>query len=439
MTATRLSVNELSSRILSAIADKMSAIVPCSKCHGRGHGQWGKLGKDGLMRCTTKNFAEVKGHRINCPGTIDAVRIWAVANYTHPQNLPAETRATLKSYFVDPPIPSPPGLPAKFKPVMDRLKAEFSREHAEGPNSKKPETVEELKKELERLQRREKEMFLLLQDVEVVLVPRWRQHSATLVKELTHARETHLLPTTQAGPASYASAVLKGSGPSRGSKNPTTKAANKIAKQAFAGVVALPAEKQPGAIATLLKTGRCTEANVSISPRDPPAKRAPLSQINTISDIKNAGLKERVQQLTTVLLQGIKPMAISGLRNMIAQASGVEPNAIVYIRRAGRNVELCLASPAAAAKVRLWFRREDVGSPPSQSDTYSPYDGEDSKTQATIVKSLAREATQAREMAVILKLYLQTPDSLRETFRQELDARVGTKSRGGPAEGARAQ
>ncbi|KAJ3099358.1 hypothetical protein HDU96_010725 [Phlyctochytrium bullatum] len=146
LTATRLSVNELSPRILSAIADKMSAIVPCSKCHGRGHGQWGKLGKDGLMRCTTKNFAEVKGHRIDCPGIIDVVRIWAVANYTHPQNLPAETRATLKSYFVAPPIPPPPGLPARFKPVMERLRAEFSREHAEGPNGRKPETVDELKK-----------------------------------------------------------------------------------------------------------------------------------------------------------------------------------------------------------------------------------------------------------------------------------------------------
>ncbi|KAJ3099360.1 hypothetical protein HDU96_010727 [Phlyctochytrium bullatum] len=282
-------------------------------------------------------------------------------------------------------------------------------------------------------------MFLILQDVEDVLVPRWRQHSATLVKELTRARESHLSPTTQTGPTSYATAVSKGGGPATSSKNSAAKVANKVAKQAFAGVVALPAEKQPSAIATLLKTGRCTEANVSISPRDPPAKRAPLTHINDISDVKNAGLKDRVQQLTTVQLQGIKPMAISGLRNMIAQAAGIEPNAIVYIRRAGRNVELCLASPEAAAKVRRWFVREDVGPAPPHSDAYSPYDGEDSKTQESIVKSLAMEAAQAREMAVILKLYLQTPTPLREAFRKELEARTGTKSRGGPAEGARAQ
>ncbi|KAJ3095342.1 hypothetical protein HDU96_001213 [Phlyctochytrium bullatum] len=128
---------------------------------------------------------------------------------------------------------------------------------------------------------------------------------------------------------------------------------------------------------------------------------------------------------------GMKPMATSGIRNMIAQAAGMEPNAIVYVRRAGRNVKLCLASPEAAAKVRHWFIKDDVGPAPSQSDTYSPFDGEDSKTQETIAKSLAREAAQAREMAVIVKLYLQTPAPLREAFRRELDDRTSRGPSGG--------
>ncbi|KAI8839628.1 hypothetical protein BC829DRAFT_447153 [Chytridium lagenaria] len=187
-------------------------------------------------------------------------------------------------------------------------------------------------------------------------------------------------------------------------RQPATKSTP--AAKALEAIGKLAEADRPEAYHKMLTTGRNPINNTYLGRKVAAARRAPIA-IETIEDIQNDYLRTRVEALTEIRVENLKPSTLTELKNTLAGAAEIPRSAFGSIIRHGKETQ--------------FFIRKH-GDTWEKLNTYLSNTAKTSPIRVITTNQFAKEAAQSPDMATTIKLLTILPTSeARQEFRDTLN------------------